>query len=209
MPAVACPMLGTWKAISRSPNVLCRAVLVAIVPARPRVHQLSNTAYMCGRSLADRCQRAGCDARYSPLRVCLLERDDREPPSPSASAVFTQLSSRKASSSRGRGRETLGPIRWPPPWRAARPRRGCAPSPYSPADRETPRHSHRCGHRSERHTWLCCSCLPLSALSQWRGQAGRERVMPRTTMARPGNCACGSGFARLEGIASRQRISRL
>ena len=37
-------------------------------PCRPRVRQLNvNTAYMCGRSLADRCQRAGCDARYSPL----------------------------------------------------------------------------------------------------------------------------------------------
>jgi hypothetical protein len=43
----------------------------------------------------------------------------------------------------------------------------------------------------------------------YAGNAGRERAMPRNDNGTTWNCACGSGFARLEGIASRQRISRL
>ena len=95
-----------------------------------RARQLNvNTAYMCGRSLADRCQRAGCDARYSPLaglprsngttasrhrRLQVpLSRDYRRAMPPAIA---------------GAGERQLAPIRRPPPWRAATPRRRCAPS---------------------------------------------------------------------------------
>ena len=57
----------------------------------------------------------------------------------------------------------LAPIRRPPPWHAAKPRRRCVPSPCSRADRETPRVSHRGGHRSERRISSCYSCFPYRA----------------------------------------------
>jgi len=84
---------------------------------------------MCGRSLADRCQRAGCDARYSPLPG--LPRSNgttasrhRRPQVPLSRNYRRAMPPAIA----GAGERPLGPIRRPPPWRAAKPRRGCAPS---------------------------------------------------------------------------------
>jgi hypothetical protein len=58
------PDIGEQKRWFVSASEACRTIGGSDLGLR----QLNvNTAYMCGRSLADRCQRAGCDARYSPL----------------------------------------------------------------------------------------------------------------------------------------------
>ena len=141
-----------------------------------RARQLNvNTAYMCGRSLADRCQRAGCDARYSPLPG--LPRSNgttasrhRRPQVPLSRNYRRAMPPAIA----GAGERPLGPFRRPLPWHAAKPRRRCLR-----ADRETPRHSHRCGHRSERRISSCCSCFPcLTAFAIARATPGRRPCTP-------------------------------
>ena len=69
---------------------------------------------------------AACSLIFAPNRVCRSRTAIRT--APSASAAFTQLSSRNASSDRGRGRETACAHSPAAPWHDAKPRRGCAPS---------------------------------------------------------------------------------
>ena len=158
-----------------------------------RARQLNvNTAYMCGRSLADRCQRAGCDARYSPLPG--LPRSNgttasrhRRPQVPLSRNYRRAMPPAIA----GAGERQLGPIRRPPPWRAAKPRRGCAPSLV--AARQIGKHhaiataaaidqnavSRRVTHASHPAAFAIARATPVESVRC------RE-----TTIARPGNCAC-------------------
>ena len=111
-------------------------------------HECRTGRPMRGSPLVDRLQRAGIERDVGLGAFAALEdqRDNRQQPR-RPQVPLSRLDHRAMPPAGAAVAPVqLAPIRRPPPWRAAKPRRGCAPSPCSPADRETPRHSHRGGH---------------------------------------------------------------